>query len=365
LDTFNAQDVSYSIRRLIRGLASPRESSRLGFAVALTEVRLVAHTPTSSADSRYTKLLSRLETVTCGQIMKLVLDASKTQGSMSGQEERDNLFARLFGITSIIHSGLIARNGTLPTSSTSTSSLESYELVVTTLVALGEKKSWLRESAWWALVSAIETLAKSDVEWKEQGVEVTLDTIYAKGSGWTPEKLALTLRLQALFPEKDWGPFLSPVFKNTDILATQNLKVVANILKVCSSDPSNPAAAPFSTGVSSLRGRFRVERSSRSLETSATLRLGHPPRFNVTSGRNASPRGSFQDFWSLVVDGEHSSSGDLLLVSPGCPRIPLFVDVISGDESIGDSNYSKRHCPGFETPKIYLSSSPKISCALG
>ena len=39
LDALNAQDVSYSIRRLIRGLASPRESSRLGFAVALTEVR--------------------------------------------------------------------------------------------------------------------------------------------------------------------------------------------------------------------------------------------------------------------------------------------------------------------------------------
>ena len=39
LDSLNAQDVSYSIRRLVRGLASPRESSRLGFAVALTEVR--------------------------------------------------------------------------------------------------------------------------------------------------------------------------------------------------------------------------------------------------------------------------------------------------------------------------------------
>lgn len=38
LDELNAHDVSYSIRRLVRGLASPRESSRLGFAVALTEV---------------------------------------------------------------------------------------------------------------------------------------------------------------------------------------------------------------------------------------------------------------------------------------------------------------------------------------
>ena len=39
LDSMNAQDVSYSVRRLLRGLASSRESSRLGFSVALTEVR--------------------------------------------------------------------------------------------------------------------------------------------------------------------------------------------------------------------------------------------------------------------------------------------------------------------------------------
>lgn len=35
----NAEDVVYSVKRLVRGLASSRESSRLGFAVALTEVR--------------------------------------------------------------------------------------------------------------------------------------------------------------------------------------------------------------------------------------------------------------------------------------------------------------------------------------
>jgi len=38
LDLLNSPDAAYSIRRLLRGLASPRESSRLGFAVALTEV---------------------------------------------------------------------------------------------------------------------------------------------------------------------------------------------------------------------------------------------------------------------------------------------------------------------------------------
>ena len=215
---------------------------------------------------------------------------------MSGQEERDNLFARLFGITSIIHSGLIVRNSTLPTSSTSASSLESYELAITTLVALGEKKSWLREGAWWALASAIETLAKSEVGWKEQGVQVTLDSIYAKGSGWTPETLALTLRLQALFPEKDWGPLLSPVFKSVDILATRNLKVVTNILKVRSCILLNCTAVPFPVGVSSLRGRPRVKCGSKSVETSATLRLGNPPRITVTSRRRRLSQGFLPRF---------------------------------------------------------------------
>lgn len=38
----NAEDVAYTVKRLIRGLASSRESSRLGFALALTEVSLCA-----------------------------------------------------------------------------------------------------------------------------------------------------------------------------------------------------------------------------------------------------------------------------------------------------------------------------------
>ena len=267
--------------------------------------------------------------------MKLLLDASKTQGSMSGQEERDNLFARLFGITSIINSGLIVRNGTLPTSSTSASSLESYELVVTTLVALGEKKSWLREGAWWALVSAIETLAKSDVGWKEKGVQLTLDSIYPKGSGWTPEKLALTLRLQALFPEKDWGPLLSSVFKNTDILATQNLTVVTNILKVRSS---------IILIVQLLHFLQESRASEEDPESSAAPGTWKPQLHFVWAilldlllpqGENASPKGSFQDFWSLVVDGKPLSSGNLLLVSPRSSRIPLFVEIISGKKVLG------------------------------
>lgn len=43
LDRENAPDVVYAVKRLIRGLGSSRDSSRLGFAVAITEVRSLGH----------------------------------------------------------------------------------------------------------------------------------------------------------------------------------------------------------------------------------------------------------------------------------------------------------------------------------
>lgn len=57
LDSGNAADVAYAIRRLIRGLASPRESSRLGFAVALTEVSFQS-IPNSSLYLRHSTAIS-------------------------------------------------------------------------------------------------------------------------------------------------------------------------------------------------------------------------------------------------------------------------------------------------------------------
>ncbi|KAF8831365.1 hypothetical protein HHX47_DHR1000710 [Lentinula edodes] len=207
LETLNAQDVSYSVRRLTRGLASPRESSRLGFSVALTE------------------LLSRIDTVTCSQIFALIMDATKSQGSMTGQEERDVLFARLFGMTAIIQSGLIVRTKPLPTSQSSAtlaSSFEGYEQVLTELLALGEKKSWLRESAWWAISLAADSLKATEVPWKDEAVHATAQHLFVENKIWSPEKIALALKLQSAFEEFNWRPLFSPTFKNPDLLSNDS-----------------------------------------------------------------------------------------------------------------------------------------------
>ncbi|EIW60756.1 DNA-directed DNA polymerase [Trametes versicolor FP-101664 SS1] len=228
LNHLNAQDVAYSIRRLVRGLASPRESSRIGFAVALTE------------------LLSRIDTVTCSQIVLLVLDSSKTQGSMTGQEERDVFFARLFGLTAVIQSGLLLRETTLPSSSTAASDLEGYTEVITELLALGEKKSWLRESAWWSIGLAADALAASAVSWKGEAVDATISALYSETKAWTPEKVALTLKLQAAYPSREWKKLLAPTFKNPDLLSTGNLSTLARILKESDADEDQETDVPKS-----------------------------------------------------------------------------------------------------------------------
>jgi DNA polymerase phi len=155
---------------------------------------------------------------------------------MTGQEERDVLFARLFGLCAVIHSGLLVRQtplSTSPSSATNPSSLESYKELVDHLLTLGEKKSWLRESAWWTLGHAIDAVIKSSVSWKEEALASTLEVVYGRNKNlWTPETVSITLKLQPATPEHDWKKTLAPIFKDADILAPTNFSTLGRILKV-------------------------------------------------------------------------------------------------------------------------------------
>lgn len=155
---------------------------------------------------------------------------------MSGQEERDILFARLFGTMSVIQSGLAVRTRPLPTSASSAtlaSTLESYERIIIQLIHLGDQKSWLRESAWFTISLAVSALYESDVSWKEDAVEKTLQHLFIENKIWSTEKFALALKLQDLYPGRDWKTLLSPTFKISDLFNTGNLMIIARILKVC------------------------------------------------------------------------------------------------------------------------------------
>lgn len=176
--------------------------------------------------------MSIIDSVTCEQVLALLKNASQTSGSMSGQEERDMLFARLFGLKSIAQSGLLTRTKPLRTSSNSSSSLKSFEAFLDELTALGEKKTWLKESCWWTLISVASALHDASVSWKKEAEDVLFTHIYTKDKAWGPEKIGVTLKLQRLYPKQDWQNFVGSYFKSTDVLANANLSVVGRILKV-------------------------------------------------------------------------------------------------------------------------------------
>ena len=162
--------------------------------------------------------------------------STKMQKAMSGQEERDNLFARLFGITAIIQSGLLVRTDPLtqsPSSAPDASTLLAFKEIMDELHSIGEKKSWLRESVAWTLVLVLDALQSSTTPWKEDGFQYFLETVYEKDPLWSPEKVALTLKIQSAKPDIDWRKYTAPTFSNPELLSTSNLHALAQILKVC------------------------------------------------------------------------------------------------------------------------------------
>lgn len=162
--------------------------------------------------------------------MNLIIQSTKSQGSITGQEERDILFARLFGITSIVQSGLLLRTTSIGTSEPSKASLEGFKEIILELIILGEKKSWLRESSWWTIILALDALQDSNVDWKEEAIEFTTQTIVEKS--WSSEKVALVLKLQELNPSYGWSSALQPMFKSGDLLSNGSMLSLARILKV-------------------------------------------------------------------------------------------------------------------------------------
>ncbi|KXS11653.1 hypothetical protein M427DRAFT_72754 [Gonapodya prolifera JEL478] len=90
LDQLCSSSVSYTLKRLLRGLPSSREGARQGFAVALTELLVV------------------IPFVPITYVLETLLRHTDVTGSMSGQEEREMYFGRVFGVMSVVSSGRLS-----------------------------------------------------------------------------------------------------------------------------------------------------------------------------------------------------------------------------------------------------------------
>ena len=225
IDDANTQDVSYAIRRLVRGLASPRENARIGFAVALSG------------------LLSHLKTVSANDVLVLLLKYSVVRGNMNGQEVRDLQFARLFGIYALVRSRLLYR-----------ASLSTFQRAFHILVQVASYKSWLSEPCGWVLTELVEPLARNDPDrpsWADDALGWIADQLSSHRS-LSPETLALALQVTQMDPTLKLGERMIPPFKTPNFLASANLPVLASVLREASPmhwqpDTPVPKAGSWST----------------------------------------------------------------------------------------------------------------------
>ncbi|WVF67165.1 hypothetical protein IAT40_001911 [Kwoniella sp. CBS 6097] len=257
----NAEDVVYCVKRLVRGLGSSRESSRLGFAVALTE------------------LLTRIKTVTASQVLSLLIRNSQYSKNMKGSDERDMMFARLFGLTSIVQSkSLFAASATQA----------DFQKVVQELIKLGQGKAWIRESAWWTIIGAVQGLLESEVEWKDAALEEVVKDVLGE-QGWTQEKVALVLLLEDKVKTIDWKTYFAPTFKYTPLLNSHNLVTLGRVLKEASAEDDEGVAA-------STSGSWKPQ-----LHFVWNIILEHyfPQSGSSSTSGSEAP---FQDFFRVVVD---------------------------------------------------------------
>lgn len=167
--------------------------------------------------------------------MSLLLRASYWSKGMKGSDERDMMFARLFGVTAIVDSGLLF---------SPSSTLDDFVSVLDSLLALADSKAWLSEAAGWGLLRAAEGLVSSSVSWKDDALSALTERVYADRA-WSPEKIALTLALQRGAPDLDWKALLSPTFKTTPLLASANLVTLGRVLKEGGDDDSAARAGTY------------------------------------------------------------------------------------------------------------------------
>lgn len=97
---------------------------------------------------------------------------------MKGTDERDGLFARLFGLLALIESGCLFAS--LQQNKSAKEGAEVVGRVMACLVELGGKKGWLRESAWWGVLKALEgAIALPEGEGRKMALEKVYEVVRA------------------------------------------------------------------------------------------------------------------------------------------------------------------------------------------
>ncbi|CAK9441422.1 uncharacterized protein LODBEIA_P52900 [Lodderomyces beijingensis] len=199
----NASEWDYALTRLMKGLITTRQSAKIGFSMALTEV---VHQLINDGKLTVEQYLTKLE------------DVTRVRSQMKGKEERAVLFGRLFGLQVLLSTGCIFR------------ALHYLARFVTILVELAGTKSWIREVAFATLVQVITEVP---AKFKDEILVSVLQSVNDLGLNLSTEGLAVYLNIDRTQRTHLAGKIKNPKtnWKNGDPLRKGNLPVLAKVLK--------------------------------------------------------------------------------------------------------------------------------------
>lgn len=197
-------ELEYSVKRLVKGLASSRKGARQGFATVLTEV------------------LSKFTSLSPERVLKLIGENLEVSGSAISTEEKDRYIGQIFGMVSVLRSQ--CDHGKI-----STLDPNWLGLLISKVIELSKKKSYLQELCAKVIVD-IFPLVSEDMftNWVYPSVKEIVESGWAQA---TPETLLISLALQ-----RSWGEHLDKkvmkvAWKSPLIADKQNYKQMYTVLQ--------------------------------------------------------------------------------------------------------------------------------------
>ena len=194
-DDLYQRQVEYTLKRLVRGLASPRDMARHGYCLALTE------------------LLCTYDTIEPTRVVDMMVATMSVSSNMKGDESRDVFFGRVFGCMALVRCGRLEG--------------KAAQRVTEMLAHAAAKKVFLGEIC----VELIGELA-TQRGFKAFEAELLPEIAELLADASNVNSVCLVARLRALFPNKRPKAAQCPAFwKSSPLSHPDNLQTVAEALK--------------------------------------------------------------------------------------------------------------------------------------
>lgn len=224
------EEWSYVLKRLISGLASGRNSARLGFSLCLSEVIRMALDKGTSAPQVLSSADQYLELLTSN--LSADAAAGKNKKDLKGKDERGILFGKMFGLQALLNEPLFSN---IFFDEKDKVSLFAFRFAEE-LAELANKKNWLRESCLYTLFQTVQKLVPGMESETVNSLLLLLDRYQLT---MTNEGLAIYLLLFHGKARKNGKSFKVPTelalefaaWKNNDPLSKGNLPQLSRVLR--------------------------------------------------------------------------------------------------------------------------------------